>query len=513
MFMFAYDNYLQHAYPLDELRPITCDGTDTWGSYSLTLIDALDTLAIMGNYTEFQRVVKLLIDDLTFDSDIEVSVFETNIRVIGGLLSAHLLSKQAGMAVNSDWPCSGPLLNLAENVAQRILPAFNTPTGMPYGTVNLQFGVPENETPITCTAGVGTFIIEFGTLSRLTGNPVYENIAMKALQSLWTTRSEIGLVGNHIDVKTGLWVALDSGIGAGVDSYLEYLVKGSFLLSNPALIDMYKEYSVSIKQYLKHDDWYMWANMKKGHVTMPIFQSLDAYLPGVQSLLGEIDDAMKTMHNYHQVWKQLGFIPEFYSIVNGFPVEKHEGYPLRPELVESAMYLYQATKDPFLLEVGRDILESIEQSAKTGCGYASIKDVRDHKLDNRMESFFLAETTKYLYLLFDADNFIHNDGSHGDIIDSPGGQCILNTGNYFFNTEAHPIDAAALNCCVARKQKNVKSVLQNLQGSNRDKYNQLKMLLKEENKELNNKSFTSRYNCTSQPFHRRLSVLGEMFVN
>lgn len=92
MFQHAYDSYLRFAYPYDELRPLSCDGVDTWGSYSLTLIDALDTLAIMGNSTEFKRVVDIVLKRQIFDTDVNVSVFETNIRIIGGLLSAHLLS-------------------------------------------------------------------------------------------------------------------------------------------------------------------------------------------------------------------------------------------------------------------------------------------------------------------------------------------------------------------------------------------------------------------------------------
>lgn len=64
-----------------------------------------------------------------------------------------------------------------------------------------------------------------------------------------------------------------------------------------------------------------------------------------------------------------------------------------------------------------------------------------------MESFFLAETTKYLYLLFDTDNFIHNQGEHGTIIDTPNGECVIEAGGYIFNTEAHPIDPSALYCC------------------------------------------------------------------
>lgn len=372
MFQFAYQGYLDHARGYDELRPITCDGVDTWGSYSLTLIDALDTLAVMGNYSEFRRVVDVLVDKVNFNKDINVSVFETTIRIVGGLLSAHLMSRRAGMKLEPGWPCNGPLLRLAEDLAKRILPAFDTKTGMPYGTVNLKYGVPHGETPITCTAGVGTFIVEFGTLSRLTGDPIYEESALNALYALWEHQSPIGLFGNHIDVQTGRWTAQDAGIGSAVDSYYEYLVKGAIMLNRPDLLEMFNEGRKAIDKFVKRDDWYVWVSMNRGQVTIPVFQSLEAYWPGVLSLIGDTKNAMRSIHNYHTVWKQYGFLPEFYNIINAEAGNNRESYPLRPELIESAMLLYRATKDPFLLEIGEDVLRSIKHSAKTDCGYATV---------------------------------------------------------------------------------------------------------------------------------------------
>ena len=73
MFQHSYNSYLDHAYPYDELRPLSCDGVDTWGSYSLTLIDALDTLAVIGNYSEFSSVYSLLAQRTNFDVNINVS--------------------------------------------------------------------------------------------------------------------------------------------------------------------------------------------------------------------------------------------------------------------------------------------------------------------------------------------------------------------------------------------------------------------------------------------------------
>ncbi|XP_030624964.1 ER degradation-enhancing alpha-mannosidase-like protein 2 [Chanos chanos] len=524
MFYHAYNNYLDNAYPYDELRPLTCDGQDTWGSFSLTLIDALDTLLILGNHTEFQRVASLLQDTIDFDIDVNASVFETNIRVVGGLLSAHLFSKRAGMDVEEGWPCSGPLLRMAEYAARKLLPAFQTPTGMPYGTVNLLRGVNPTETSVTCTAGVGTFILEFSTLSRLTGDPVFEDVARRALRALWRTRSDIGLVGNHIDVLNSKWVAQDAGIGAGVDSYFEYLVKGAIMLQDEELMLMFKEYDKAIQNYTKFDDWYLWVQMHKGTVSMPVFQSLEAFWPGLQSLIGDINSATRTFHNYYTVWRQFGGLPEFYSIPQGYTVDKREGYPLRPELIESAMYLYQATGDPTFLQLGLDAVESIEKISKVNCGFASVKDIRDHKLDNRMESFFLAETIKYLYLLFDPDNFMHNSGTEFDL-GGPQGDCVLGAGGYVFNTEAHPLDPAALHCCshAQEERRELQDMLLSLSkqsGPTRDQSEKeasgdrdLSSLGAAESIVLKpgERRKAPVLSCPVQPFRARLSVLGQVF--
>ncbi|CAH1974087.1 unnamed protein product [Acanthoscelides obtectus] len=278
---------------------------------------------------------------------------------------------------------------------------------------------------------------------------------MNALYALFDHRSQLGLLGNHIDIDSGRWTAQDAGIGSGVDSYFEYLVKGSILLQRPELMEMFYEARKSIDKYLKRDDWYMWVSMTKGQITLPVFQSLDAFWPGVLSLIGETSNAMRTLHNYHQVWQQYGFTPEFYYIPQTKAGTNKESYPLRPELIESIMYLYRATGDPYLLQAGEDILRSIQHSSKTPCGYATIKDVRDHIKEDRMESFFLSETTKYLYLLFDTDNFIHNQGNYGTIIETANGQCVIDAGGYVFNTEAHPIDPAALQCCHGAAKSNL----------------------------------------------------------
>ncbi|XP_053212778.1 ER degradation-enhancing alpha-mannosidase-like protein 2 [Panonychus citri] len=333
MFNYAYENYATNAGNYDELKPITCQGVETWGNFSLTLIDSMDSLILFQNYSEFERVTRYIVDNVDFNQNINVSVFETNIRVVGGLLSAHLLSYKSGMELEPGWPCEGPLLRLAVKVGRKLLPAFQTKTGMPYGTVNLRYGVPLEETPVTCTAGVGTFIVEFATLSRLTGDPIFETTALNALRALHSYRSHLNLVGNHINTSDGKWTAIESSIGSGVDSYFEYLVKGALLLKMPELMDMFNVYHQAINKYMRREDWYFVVHMNNGLTTMPVFQSLESFFPGLLTLIGDIEQAQKTILNYRYVLKRYGFIPEFFDVANNNV--KRNGNPLRPEFSES----------------------------------------------------------------------------------------------------------------------------------------------------------------------------------
>lgn len=134
--------------------------------------------------------------------------------------------------------------------------------------------------------------------------------------------------------------------------------------------------------------------MTKGAVSLPVFQNLEAYWPGVLSTIGRNGDAIRSVLNYHQVLKHIGFVPEMYDVHQGEVRAQREGYPLRPELIESLVFLYRSTGDKNLLAMGEDILRAVQHSTRTECGYATVKDTRDHRLEDRMESFFLAETTK-----------------------------------------------------------------------------------------------------------------------
>ncbi|KAF8663869.1 hypothetical protein HU200_055204 [Digitaria exilis] len=411
MFYHAFDGYMKYAFPLDELRPLSCQGEDSLGGYALTLIDSLDTLALLGDKENFGAAVEWVGKNVRFDINKTVSVFETNIRILGGLLSAHLMASDyaTGMRIQS---YDDQLLHLAADLAQRLLPAFDTPTGIPFGSVNLMYGVDENESKITSTAGGGTLTLEFGILSRLTNNTVFERVTKKSVRGIWSRRSKLNLVGAHINIFTGEWTQKDAGIGTSIDSFYEYLLKAYLLFGDEEYLYIFQEAYKAAMHYLHHDPWYVEVNMNSGATVWPLFNSLQAFWPGLQVLAGDVDPAIRTHAAFFSVWKKYGFTPEGFNLATSTVQNGQRSYPLRPELIESTYWLYKATRDYRYLDVGRDILASLQYGARCPCGYCHISDVETHKQDDHMESFFLAETVKYLWLLFDLgagpDNIVEN---------------------------------------------------------------------------------------------------------
>lgn len=237
MFYHGYHSYKNNALSKDELQPLSCTGVDTFGGLQVTLIDSLDTLAVLGDWEEFTWAVKYIERTIpSFALETNVSVFETNIRVLGGLLSAHGLLTDAADSANFDRQRHYPdyndgLLRLAVDLADRLLPAFNTPTGIPFGALNLVSGVWPDETTVASTAAAGGLLLEMGVLSSFTGKLKYYDAAFTALQALHDRAAWTGLVGNHIDIYSGEWVALESGVGALVDSYYEYVPNAICILS------------------------------------------------------------------------------------------------------------------------------------------------------------------------------------------------------------------------------------------------------------------------------------------
>ncbi|KAH8493105.1 hypothetical protein H0E87_022381 [Populus deltoides] len=455
MFYHAYENYMTLAFPHDELKPLTRSFTDSlselgnlklehlppnYNGTALTLIESLSSLVILGNYTEFERAVLWLSENLSFDVDARVNLFEGNIRVLGGLVSAHILATDSkNRLVQGSY--KNQLLDLAEDLGQRFLPSFDTPTGLPYAWINLKYGVMKNETTETSTSGCGSLILEMGALSRLTGDPKYESASLRALRKLWSMCSSLNLLGTTLDVETGEWIEHSSGIGAGVDSFYEYLFKAHILFGKEDFWRMFHSAYLAVQKYFRHGVGVGWgwglyclgvdgiSGLARPHAYLESHVVNQAKVDRicllrtpkytVDVLVGDIEAANSSHREFVHVWKKFGVLTERYLLDHQMlhPTEKY--YPLRPELAESTFYLYQATKDPWYIEVGEAIVDSLNLYTKVEGGFASIRDVTTMQTEDHQHSFFLAETCKYLYLLFD-DSFL---------VDR----------NYIFTTEGHPL--------------------------------------------------------------------------
>src|SRR5262245_26128387 len=402
----AWRGYERYAWGHDELKPISRKAHDWYGeSLLMTPVDALDTLLLMGLKDEADRAKALILERLSFDRDISVKNFEVTIRLLGGLLSAYQATGDAG------------LLARAEDLGNRLLPAFSSPTGMPYMYVNLKTGKTSGAR--SNPAEIGTLLLEFGTLSKLTGKPVFHEKAKRAVTELYSRRSALGLVGEEIDVETGKWLSPASHVGGGIDSYYEYLLKSARLFDDPDCERMWAESLRALNARLADEVssglWYGQVDMNTGRRTADEFGALHAFLPGVLALGGDLDHARRLQDSCLVMWNLQGIEPEVLDYRKMKVTAP--AYPLRPEIIDAAFYLHRFTKDPKYLEMGRTFFEGIRAHCRTDAGDTVLKSVVTKEKGDLMPSYFLAETLKYLYLLFseepvDFEKTVYNTEAH-----------------------------------------------------------------------------------------------------
>ncbi len=408
-FLHAWQAYKTYAWGQDYLKPLSKQGQNWYdSSFVITPVDAYDTMILMGLNRQAQEAKQLIMAKLSFDRNISVKVFEFNIRLLGGLLAAYQLDHDKRF------------LQLAEDLGKRLLPAFASPTGMPYRYVNLKTGAVSGT--VSNPAEIGTYIVEFGMLTHFSGDSVYYKAAKKAISAVYRRRSAIGLVGTTINVDTGTWMDKSSHIGGMIDSYYEYLLKGFVLFKDPDFGEMWKHSVNAINTYLadEYEDnlWYGRADMESGKLRKPWFGALDAFFPAVLSLDGQMDRARALLNSCFTMWQLEGIEPELinYRTMRILSPE----YPLRPEIIESTYYLYYFTGNKRYRDMGRAYFKALKRYCRTGSGYAELKSVISKEKVDRMDSYFLAETLKYLYLLFSDRRKI-------------------NLSKTVFNTEAHPM--------------------------------------------------------------------------
>mmetsp|Transcript_12621 Transcript_12621/g.19568 ORF Transcript_12621/g.19568 Transcript_12621/m.19568 type:complete len:664 (-) Transcript_12621:81-2072(-) len=437
---FAWSGYETYAFGQDEIMPQSGKGHTAWGNLGTTLVDSLDTLWLMNMKDEFYRARDWVRDNLSHDVDQSVSVFETTIRSLGGLLSAY------------DWSGDKVFLEKAQDLGDRLIHAFDNPSGIPYGTVNLADGRTGN----IGWAGGSAILAEFGTLQvefRYLGKALgqFEHYGTKSeepfkvLQKLShpnglfpyyiRNRGEPGFANNILT------------FGAMGDSIYEYMLK--IWLQGGKTEPMYREmYDKAIQGM--HDELlqksspsgFTYIADKRGERLDHKMDHLVCFMGGLLALgaytdpLG-LDSAraqrdLKTgkalTYTCYQTYARMetGISPEYVEFrgSNDFKIgASGNHYLLRPETVESFFILNQLTGDPVYREWGWEVFSAIERFCKAKYGYGSIHGVDNPSVraDDKMESFFLAETMKYLYLLQDPDTEV-------DILHK-----------HVFNTEAHPM--------------------------------------------------------------------------
>jgi mannosidase alpha-like ER degradation enhancer 2 len=416
-FLHAWQGYKKYAWNHDDLKPLSKTYHDWYAEPLLmTPVDALDTMIIMDLKDEANKTREHIARNLSFNKNIEVQNFEITIRLLGGLLSSYQLTGDQR------------LLKLAEDLGDRLLPVFESPTGLPYRYVNLQTGKVRGN--VTNPAEAGTLLIEFGTLAKLTNRPVFYDKAKRALVEIYRRRSPIGLVGTWINVETGEWTNSDSHISGAIDSYYEYLLKCAILFGDQDCRRMWNDSAAAINQYLRDETrgrakpelWYGHADMNSGKRTDTTFGALDAFFPAVLAMSGDLNRATLLQESSFRMWLKHGIEPE--EIDYQTMDVKSPGYPLRPEIVESTYYLYHyaasGASRAHYQEMGALMWKNFVTHCRTDEGYAALKSVVTKEKSDSMQSFLFAETFKYFYLLFAQPRTLDFD-------------------KVIFNTEAHPV--------------------------------------------------------------------------
>ncbi|KAM8846171.1 mannosyl-oligosaccharide 1,2-alpha-mannosidase IA isoform 1-T1 [Synchiropus picturatus] len=445
MMKFAWDNYKQYAWGKNELRPLTKNGhigNMFGGLRGASIVDSLDTLYIMGLMEEYNDAKEWVKSNLELTSNGEASLFEVNIRYVGGLLSAYYLTGEELFK------------NKVVELGEKLLPAFNTPTGIPRGVINLgssgtswSWGWASAGSSIL--AEFGTLHLEFVHLTELSNNPIYTEKVMNIRKQLNKIEKPHGLYPNFLSPVSGNWVQHHVSIGGLGDSFYEYLIK-SFLMSDKTDEDAKKMYynaldAIEANLVQKSAGGLTYMAEWRGGILDHKMGHLACFSGGMIGIGADdgapdkrqhyLDLAAEITHTCHESYTRsatkLG--PEAFRFDSGAEATatrlSDRYYILRPEVIESYMYMWRLTHDPKYRDWGWEAVEALEQHCRVESGFSGIRDVYTTTVshDNMQQSFFLSETLKYLYLLFSDDD-------------------LLPLEDWVFNTEAHPLPVIRRSC-------------------------------------------------------------------
>lgn len=437
----SWGGYVKYAWGTDELQPESKKGHD-WLGLGATIIDSLDTLWLMGMKDEFARGRDWVRDEFDFRVDMNVSFFETTIRVLGGLLSAYALSDDK------------VFLTKAEELGSVLLRAStDTPLGLPYGQINLATGATSPHKWMrkkTILADIGSVQLEFLYLSILTGNGTYAKQMLGIYDTLFEKNPNAdGLYYVIVDPNTGICDGKMITIGALGDSFYEYLLKLWIFAGGPRTPEAgkyrthYDRAVAAIQEKLVQQTatpaklTYI-SEMRKSGAKKKAMDHLCCFAGGMFALgthkygnvaLPESEEHLKlgaeVTRTCHEMYARspTKLAPEavIFETNNAEMVFKAKYDLIRPETVESYFYMWRKTHDIKYREWGWEMFQAFREHCETDVGFSGVKDVTQvpPEKDDKQPSWFLAETLKYMYLLFSPDDVVSLD-------------------DYVFNTEAHP---------------------------------------------------------------------------
>ncbi|GAB7340634.1 hypothetical protein MBLNU457_7035t3 [Dothideomycetes sp. NU457] len=487
-FQQTWSAYEKHAWGYDEFHPVSKTGRQMVpNGMGWIIVDALDTIMLMNLTKELTHAREWVSTTLTYDQDHDVNTFETTIRMLGGLLSAHYLSSAfPKLAPVSDKFGDDLYLERATDLADRLLAAYNSQSGVPYASVNLHTlkGIPSHDDGgASSTAEATSLQLEMKYLAKLTGETHYWEAAEKVMKVVDDNGMKDGLLPIFIYADQGHFRGNNIRLGSRGDSYYEYLIKQYLqtTMEEPVYNDMWEQAMDGIKKHLitysSPSNLTVLGERPNG-LDSPISPKMDhlvCFMPGTIALgathgktLAEAKKSpswgarqeadmelarqlTKTCWGMYKVTAtklapeiahlhlhqppvmmedQILQSPEVLS--DEVNAEWHKDYEIkgadahnlqRPETIETLFYMYRITGDEMYREWGWQMFEAFvtHTIVNDGAdGYSSIDSVEQiptHSRDN-MESFWLAETLKYFYLLFGPDD-------------------VLPLTDVVFNTEAH----------------------------------------------------------------------------
>jgi mannosyl-oligosaccharide alpha-1,2-mannosidase len=409
-YLHAWNGYKQFAWGYDEVQPLSGKPKNFFvpgHSFGLSIIEAMDTLYVMEADDELALCVKWLESNLNFDVDASIQMFEAVIRMVAGLMTGYYATGERFM------------LDGARDLADRLLVCFTkSPSGAPYRFANLKTGAVSD--PKSNLAEIGSNVLEFGDLSRLTGDPKYLNASMKAFETAVGKRSPLDLLGTAFDVEKGEFIGTDDvAPDEPADSFYEYLWGGWQMLGIVQCRDWYRMLTDAILKYkvtrVGGNLWFKTVDYTTGIPTGDASSSelaafyAELVAKGGDRAVGEAfyDSWTRALDKYELI-PEVIFYPDL-SIIDG-------RYWLRPEYPNSSFDLWFLTHGQKYRDTAYRYFTALRKYCRTPNGYTVLTNVQPMTQGDYFPAYSFSENFKYLYLMFaDSPRF---DGS-----------------NYYLNTE------------------------------------------------------------------------------